>query len=47
MEVSTDGGISGIGECYVCGKTLTIEAAVKELERYFLGKDPLMVGHQW
>jgi galactonate dehydratase len=47
VTVSTDEGIVGVGECYACGKAKTTEAAVKELERYLLGKDPLMIEHHW
>jgi len=47
VKISTDEGISGVGECYACGKTQTIEVAVKELERYLIGKDPLMIEHHW
>ena len=47
VKVSTDEGISGIDECYACGKALTVEAAVKELERYLLGKDLLTIEHHW
>ncbi len=47
VKVSTDEGISGVGECYACGKALAIESAVRELERYLIGKDPLMIEHHW
>lgn len=47
VKVSTDTGVSGVGECYACGKAKTTEMAVKELERYLIGKDPLMIEHHW
>ncbi len=40
VKVETDEGIHGVGEATLEGKSKTVEAAVHELKRYMLGKDP-------
>jgi len=40
VEVHTDEGISGIGEATVNAFARTVEAAIRELESFFIGKDP-------
>src|SRR6185295_4732211 len=43
----TDAGIFGIGEGTVEGRIPTTMAAIKELEKYLIGKDPRLVTHHW
>ena len=40
VKLYTDSGIDGVGEATLEWKTLTIVAALEELERVLLGKDP-------
>ncbi|MBZ9764655.1 galactonate dehydratase [Mesorhizobium sp. CA8] len=47
LKIETDAGISGWGEPVVEGKALTVEAAVKELADYLIGKDPRLVEDHW
>ena len=41
VKLETDQGIRGVGEATLEGKSRTVEAAVKELARYIVGKDTL------
>ena len=43
VKLETDAGIHGVGEATLEGKTATVEAAVKELARYIVGKDPFAI----
>ena len=43
VKLETDEGIHGVGEATLEGKSKTVEAAVKELERYIIGKDPFAI----
>ena len=47
LKIETDAGISGWGEPVVEGKALTVEAAVKELADYLIGKDPRLIEDHW
>ncbi len=47
VRITTDTGVEGWGETTLEGKLDSAQAAVKELEAYFLGKDPLMIEHHW
>ncbi|MFD0710667.1 galactonate dehydratase [Paenibacillus sp. GCM10027626] len=47
LKIETDEGIAGWGEPIVEGRALTVAAAVKELERYLIGEDPLRIEHHW
>lgn len=47
IKMHTDAGIVGIGEGTVEGKITTVMAAIKELEKYLVGKDPRRVSHHW
>jgi len=47
LKISTDEGISGWGEPVVEGKADTVKAAVKEMEDYLIGKDPLKIEDIW
>lgn len=43
VKLYTDDGIEGVGEATLEWKTLTIVAALEELERVLIGKDPFAV----
>jgi galactonate dehydratase len=46
VEVVTDEGLTGLGECRIVNKTRTLAAAVDEYaQRYLLGADPFDVEH--
>lgn len=47
LKISTDEGISGYGEPIVEGRARTVETAIKELESYLIGQDPLTIEHHW
>ncbi|MBZ9885934.1 galactonate dehydratase [Mesorhizobium sp. CA10] len=47
LKIETDAGISGWGEPVVEGKALTVEAAVRELADYLIGKDPRLIEDHW
>ena len=47
VKVHTDAGLIGLGEPIVEGRTSTCIAAVKQLERYLVGKDARAVVHHW
>lgn len=40
IKVMTDAGITGVGEATLEMRELTVEQAIKELERYVIGRDP-------
>ncbi|HET7094454.1 MAG TPA: enolase C-terminal domain-like protein, partial [Thermomicrobiales bacterium] len=46
-RVHTDDGLIGTGEATLEGRAETIVAALRELERYLLGKDPLRISDHW
>lgn len=46
MKISTDKGIVGWGEA-LGDRAETIAAAIKELDRYLIGKDPFQIEHHW
>lgn len=41
IKVETDEGVTGVGECSLETREQTVRAAVLELKRYMLGKDPM------
>ena len=43
VKLETDAGIHGVGEATLEGKSKTVEAAVVELARYIVGKDPFAI----
>ena len=43
VKIETDSGVHGVGEATLEGKSKTVEAAIKELERYLIGKDPASI----
>lgn len=47
LKIETDEGIVGWGEPVVEGRAATVEAAVKELSGYLIGKDPLRIEDHW
>jgi galactonate dehydratase len=46
VKVTTDEGVVGWGES-LGDRALTIAAAILELKRYLLGKDPFQIEHHW
>ncbi len=47
VEVLTDSDLVGWGEAVIEGKASTVEACVKEMEEYVLGKDPTKIEDIW
>lgn len=47
LKIETDEGVSGWGEPIVEGRTSTVEAAVRELGAYLIGKNPLHIEDHW
>ncbi|OLS40780.1 galactonate dehydratase [Bacillus sp. MRMR6] len=47
LKVHTDEGIVGYGEPIVEGHAHTVETAIRELETYLIGQDPLKIEHHW
>ena len=47
LKIYTDEEIVGYGEPIVGGCTHIVAAAVKEFEKYLLGKDPRRITHHW
>jgi len=47
LKVHTDEGIVGLGEPVVEGRAQTVAAAVQEIGRYLIGKDPRRIEHHW
>jgi galactonate dehydratase len=47
LKIHTNAGITGLGEPLLEGRALTIQAAIKEIEPYLIGKDPRPVQHHW
>jgi len=47
VEITTDEGITGIGEACNWPGDLTIEAGVRELKRTIIGQDPMNVEQLW
>lgn len=47
VKLHTDAGIVGIGEGTVEGRIPTTMTAIKELEKYLIGKDPRQPAHHW
>ena len=47
LKIDTDEGISGWGEPVIEGKSNTVEACVREMEPYLIGKDPRNIEDIW
>jgi galactonate dehydratase len=47
VKIETDEGITGWGEPVIEGRAATVEAAVKELSTYLIGKNPLHIEDHW
>jgi galactonate dehydratase len=45
--VETDAGITGVGEASLEGKEKAVEAAVDDLSRFIVGRDPTRVEQNW
>ena len=45
--IETDAGITGIGEASMEGKELAVQAAVGELARFLIGRDPTCIEQNW
>ena len=46
-KITTDSGITGVGEATLEYRAKTVEQAIKELERYIVGKDPHNIEAFW
>jgi len=47
LKIETDAGVTGWGEPVVEGRAQTVEAAVRELSEYLIGKDPARINDHW
>jgi galactonate dehydratase len=47
LKIHTDEGLIGYGEPVVEGRARTVETAIRELESYLIGQDPLKIEHHW
>jgi galactonate dehydratase len=47
LKIHTDEGLVGLGEPVVEGRARTVETAIRELESYLIGQDPLKIEHHW
>ncbi|UCH03026.1 MAG: galactonate dehydratase [Candidatus Bathyarchaeota archaeon] len=47
VKLDTDEGLSGVGEVTLDEKGKTVEAALREVKRYILGKDPFQIERHW
>ena len=47
LKIYTDEGIVGYGEPVLEGRARTVEMAIKELESYLIGQDPMLIEHHW
>lgn len=47
LKMYTDEGVTGVGECTLESKEETVVGALKDLSRYLIGKDPLLIERHW
>ncbi|HEY7033480.1 MAG TPA: galactonate dehydratase [Thermomicrobiales bacterium] len=47
VEVTTDAGITGIGEASLEGKTEAVVGAINDVKGYLIGRDPTLIEHHW
>lgn len=47
VKIETDSGIVGIGESGFWGYRDAVDAVVKHIAKYLIGKDPLRIDHHW
>lgn len=47
LRMTTDAGITGLGEAVLEGRGRTVRTAVDELAEYLIGKDPRRIEHHW
>lgn len=47
VRVTTDGGVTGIGEAGCWGAYEAVEAMLHKLADYYVGQDPMRIEHHW
>src|SRR5690242_9332359 len=47
LKVDTDEGVTGVGECTLESKEETVLGALRDLSRYLIGQDPLLIERHW
>src|SRR5688572_7007831 len=47
VEVTTDAGITGVGEASLEGKTEAVVGAINDVKEYLIGQDPTRIEHHW
>jgi galactonate dehydratase len=47
VEVTTDQGITGVGEASLEGKTEAVVGALNDVKEYLIGQDPTRIEHHW
>ncbi|MAO55297.1 MAG: galactokinase, partial [Rhodospirillaceae bacterium] len=47
VEVETDTGITGLGECGSWGQLEAAQTAIEKFADYLIGKDPGPIEHHW
>src|SRR5687768_2582158 len=47
VEVTTDQGITGVGEASLEGKTEAVVGAINDVKEYLIGQDPTRIEHHW
>ncbi len=47
LKLYTDEGVTGVGECTLESKEETVVGALKDLSRYLIGQDPLLIEKHW
>ncbi|MFM8335505.1 MAG: enolase C-terminal domain-like protein, partial [Opitutaceae bacterium] len=47
VRVHTDAGLAGLGEATLEGRSLAVEAAIHEMGRWLVGRDPRRIEHIW
>ena len=47
LAIDTDEGITGWGEPVIEGRAHSVAAAVEELSKYLIGKDPRRINDHW
>ena len=47
VEVTTDQGLTGVGEASLEGKTQAVVGAIDDIKDYLIGQDPTRIEHHW
>ncbi|MBO8173335.1 MAG: galactonate dehydratase [Bacillaceae bacterium] len=47
VKITTDEGITGVGECTLETRRHAVEAAIQDMQRYVLGQDPFQIEKIW